>query len=351
MKLNSFKGNNFYDFFTKVFAYFKKRHLLCEASGFYLQKELVVEIWLFIQDLIKLILKVRDSKMSKRIIGVDIGATKIKLGLVEDSKVIKERKIPTLAQSSEQQIIKNIIEGIEDLAGQDFKGIGIGVPGLVDEEEGVIYDLLNIPSWKEVHLQEKLRAHFNKKVRITNDANVFAVGEKFFGEGKDYKNLVGITLGTGFGTGIIIDHQLYSGTLSSAGEIGSIPYLDSTIENYCSGKFFLEQYHLKGDEAFKRAQAGDEEALRIMEEFGQHLGNAVKLILNVLSPQAIFFGGSISKSYQFFEDALWTSVNEFPFKRVLERLVLRPSLTSNISILGAAALIASEAPVEKQVHP
>lgn len=286
--------------------------------------------------------------MKKRIVGVDIGATKIKLGLVINSEVVEEIKIPTQAQSSEDQIIEHIIAGIEDLAGQDFDGIGIGVPGLIDEDKGVIYDLLNIPSWKEVHLKEKLEGHFLKPVRITNDANVFAVGEKFFGAGKRFKNLVGITLGTGLGTGIIIHDQLYSGTLSSAGEIGSIPYLDSTIENYCSGKFFLEQYGLKGNEVFKRAQANDEDALKIMEEFGRHLGNAVKIVLNVLSPEAIFFGGSISKAFKYFEPSLMRSVNEFPFKRVLERLVIEPSHTSNISILGAAALIASEDSVEKK---
>lgn len=289
--------------------------------------------------------------MKKRIVGVDIGATKIKLGLVINAEVVKEIKIPTQAQSSKDQIIEYIITGIQDLAGQDFEGIGIGVPGLIDEEKGVIYDLLNIPSWKEVYLKEKLEGHFLKPVRITNDANVFAVGEKFFGAGKPHKNMVGITLGTGFGAGIIIHGQLYSGTLSSAGEIGSIPYLDSTIENYCSGKFFLEQYGMKGNEVFKKAQSGDKEALQIMDEFGKHLGNAVKIVLNVLSPEAIFFGGSISKAFTYFESSLMRSINEFPFKRVLDKLVIQPSNISNISILGGAALIALEDSVEKnEIH-
>ena len=289
--------------------------------------------------------------MKKRIVGVDIGATKIKLGLVVNSEVVKEIKIPTQAQSSKENIIQDIISGIEDLAGEDFEGVGIGVPGLIDEEKGIIYDLLNIPSWKEVHLKKKLESHFVKPIRITNDANVFALGEKFFGAGKSYKNLVGITLGTGLGTGIIINDKLYSGTLSSAGEIGSIPYLDKTIEDYCSGKFFLQQYGMKGNEVFKKAQAEDQESQRILNEFGSHLGNAVKIVLNVLSPEAIFLGGSISKAYKFFEPSLMSSVNHFPFKRVLDKLVIQPSNTSNISILGAAALIASEDKFEKeQIH-
>lgn len=280
--------------------------------------------------------------MSDKIIGIDIGATKIHIGLVQDSKVIREIKFPTLADASRDEIISNLIMKIEEVNDPQVTGIGIGVPGLVDEENGIIYDLTNIASWKEVHLKQRLKDHFKKPVKITNDANVFALGEKIFGDGGAYKNIVGITLGTGFGTGIVIDHKLYSGTLSSAGELGNIPYLEGAIEDYCSGKFFLREHGLKGGQVYKMAKEGDERALNILREYGHHLGNALKIILNVLSPEAIFFGGSIIKSYPFFKASMKKSLNSFPFKRVLDRLVLEPSNTPNISILGAAALIVSE---------
>lgn len=288
------------------------------------------------------------QKMSDNTIGVDIGATKIHIGVVQNSEVIKELKFPTSAESSKEEIMLNLIKGIEKVSGSDFNGIGIGVPGLVDEEEGVIYDLLNISSWKEVHLKKELETHFNKPVRITNDANIFALGEKIFGQGGPYRNLVGVTLGTGFGTGIIIDHKLYSGTLSSAGELGNIPYLDKTIEDYCSGKFFKQEYDLMGDEIFDLAGKGDETALRIFNEFGKHVGNSLKIILNVLSPEAIFLGGSISGSYGYFKSAMEESLNSFPFKKVLEQLVIQPSNIGNISILGSAALIISEVSGQKE---
>lgn len=282
--------------------------------------------------------------MSDKILGIDIGATKMHVGLIQHSTVIKELKFSTLAEASKEKILANLIDRIEELCGSDFSGIGIGVPGLVDEEKGIIYDLTNIPSWKEVHLKEHLENHFGKPVKITNDANVFAMGEKIYGKGKSFKNLVGVTLGTGFGTGIIIDHKLYSGTLSSAGELGNIQYLDRTIEDYCSGKFFLSEYGLGGDEVYDLAREQDEGALEMFNEFGFHLGNALKIIMNVLSPEAIFLGGSISKSFEFFEVPLWKTLDSFPFKRVRDQLIIKPSRTSNISLLGAAALIVSEQP-------
>lgn len=279
--------------------------------------------------------------MTNKVIGVDIGATKIHLGTVEDSRVTKEIKVPTVANASKEDIIRSLINGLEELNQTDVIGIGIGVPGLIDEEKGIIYDLFNIPSWKEVHLKERLEQHFEKPVIITNDANVFAMGEKTFGEGTAFKNLVGVTLGTGFGTGIIINDKLYSGTLSSAGEVGSIPYLDATIEDYCSAKFFARKGGLDGVSISEKAKQADPAALDIFEEYGSHLGNALKLIMNILSPEAILLGGSIAGSYPFFQKSLEQKLSTFPFKRVLERFTVKPSETENIAILGAAALVLS----------
>ena len=280
--------------------------------------------------------------MSDKTIGIDIGATKIHIGVVEGAKVIKELKFSTLAGSSKEDIITNLIDNIEEIGDDDFNGIGIGVPGLIDEEKGIVYDLWNIPSWKEVPLKEHLEDYFRKPVRITNDANVFALGEKTFGQGRSFKNLVGVCMGTGFGTGIIINHKLYSGSLSGAGELGSIPYLGKTIEDYCSGKFFQTEYKLDGNAVFERARNGDEKARAILREFGEHLGNAIKIIIYILSPEAVFLGGSVSQSYPFFEAGLRDSLSTFPFKRVLKELVINPSGVSDIPILGSAALIISE---------
>ncbi|MDT0677200.1 ROK family protein [Autumnicola musiva] len=284
--------------------------------------------------------------MKGKTIGIDIGATKILMGVIEDSKIINELVIPTSADSSKEKIISNLFKGIKEVSDSNFDGIGIGVPGLVDEEKGIIYDLLNIPSWEEVHLKQHLEKEFRRPVSITNDGNVFALGEKVYGKGRAYKNMVGVKLGSGFGTGIIINNKLYSGSLSSAGEIGGVPYLDKTVEDYCSGIFFLNEYGLRGNEVSMLAQKGDPTAVKIFQEYGKHLGSALKIIVNVLSPEAIFLGGSVRKSFRFFEASLNESLLSFPFKRVIEKLVIQPSDTSNIAILGAAALMTSKNPEE-----
>lgn len=283
------------------------------------------------------------SYMNKKLIGVDIGATKTRIGVVQDAQVILETEFPTSSGASKQQILEELTTGIKRLAGTDFYGIGIGVPGLIDEEKGILFDLLNIPALKEVHLKEHLEQHFKKPVRITNDANVFAVGEKMFGKGKSFKNFVGVTLGTGFGCGIIIHDKIYSGAFSSAGEFGNLPYLDKTIEDYCSGKFF-EQRGLKGNTVFSQAKQGNEAALELFKEYGIHLGNAIKLIVNILSPQAILLGGSVSEAFKFFEESMHYTMDSFPFKKVREQLVIQPSNITNIALLGAAALMLAEEP-------
>ena len=279
--------------------------------------------------------------MSGKRIGIDIGATKTRIGVVDQSQVIKELVIPTSAEAPKEQIIREIIGGVEKLEERQFDGIGIGVPGLVDEEKGIIYDLWNIPSWKEVHLKNRLEGHFRKPVNITNDANTFVLGEKAFGKGQDFRNFVGITLGTGFGTGIIIDDKLYSGTLSSAGELADISYLDGSIEDYCSGKFFQNKCGMPGNKVFELANQGDRRSMEYFSEYGRHLGNAINLIVKILSPQAIFIGGSVSKSFAFFKESLEEKTGTFPFKKVMDQLVIEPSEVENISILGAAALIGS----------
>lgn len=122
----------------------------------------------------------------------------------------------------------------------EVAGIGVGVPSVVDSEEGIVYNVANIPSWAEVPLKRLLQERFSVPVYINNDSNCFALGVKLFGEGRKYRNLVGMTIGTGVGTGIIINGELYSGQNTGAGEIGSLPYLSHDFEHYCSSGFLSD---------------------------------------------------------------------------------------------------------------
>ena len=275
---------------------------------------------------------------SHKYVGVDIGGTKIHIGVVENEQLTKQIRLTTSASAPQEQILRELVAAITLVMDDEVSGIGIGAPGLVDEENGIVLNVQNILSWQEVPLRAYLARHFSPPIYLTNDANAFAIGEKIYGQGKQFANLVGITLGTGFGTGIIINHDVYSGTLSSAGEFGSTPYLDKTIEDYCSGKFFLSHYQQPGPALQVLAQAGDPRALEAFARYGEHLGSAIKTILYALSPQAIFLGGAVSNCYPLFQLALKASIAEFPFQKVAERLVVAPSALSNAAVLGAAAL-------------
>lgn len=273
-----------------------------------------------------------------KVIGVDIGGTKVHMGIVQNGIITRELRLTTAAQGAKEQLLSDITDGIRQLMDADVAGIGIGVPGLVDEEKGIVYNLQNIPSWDEVHLKAHLENAFKRPVCITNDANTFALGEKVYGKGKRFKNMLGVTLGTGIGTGIIINHDLYGGAFSSAGEFGSVPYLDQTLEDYCSGKFFQNKYGMSGDQLQELAKEGDARAIDIFNQFGHHLGNAIKVLLYALAPEAIFLGGSASRSYPFFHEEMQLSIASFPFRVVTDQLVIELSEIENAAVLGAAAL-------------
>jgi glucokinase len=288
---------------------------------------------------------------NQSIIGVDIGGTKINIGKIVNGKIVDELRLPTGAKRPEDEIIQDIIHGIEQIIDTKTIGIGIGVPGLVDEKNGLVLDVLNIPSWKEVPLKSRIEKHFKIKVQISNDANCFAVGEKIYGKGQYYHNFVCLTLGTGVGAGIIINDQLYPGTLSMAGEFGGINYLKDTYEFYCSGKFFTEIHGITAETLNEKAMNGDVKAIHIFDEFGEHLGNLVKTVLFTFAPEAIILGGSISKTFRFFQKSMMDSVNLFPYKRVVKDLVIEVCSHDKISVLGAAALIiANETQSSEKMH-
>ncbi len=272
------------------------------------------------------------------IIGVDIGGTNLRVGFVERNSLVRIESMNVKKNGKEDEIIQDLVSLIERFANENVEGIGIGVPSVVDSEKGIAYDVTNIPSWKEVHLKEILETKFNIPVYVNNDANCFTVGEKYFGMVRDYKNIVGLIIGTGLGSGIIINDHLYTGKNYGAGEFGMIPYKDQNYEYYCSGQFFQNEYGLTGEEVYRQAERGEEKALNIFDRFGNHLGEAIKMILFAIDPEVIVLGGSVSKSYEFFKNAMWKSINKFAYSHSLETLKIMVSELNYSAVLGAAAL-------------
>ncbi|MQY73444.1 MAG: ROK family protein, partial [Dehalococcoidia bacterium] len=158
--------------------------------------------------------------LDKTVIGIDLGGTKIQAGRIRQNEIEQEYYQPISAGKAKESVLNEVIEAIEKVFSKTVNSIGIGVPGLVDVERGIVYDVTNIPSWDEVFLKDRLESHFDCPVYINNDANCFALGEKYFGKARGYSNIVGVTLGTGVGAGIIIHDHLYTGKSCGAGEFG-----------------------------------------------------------------------------------------------------------------------------------
>ena len=272
-------------------------------------------------------------------IGVDLGGTKILSARVIGQDVVESSRVLVPKQGSEEEVIQALIQSIEEVYTDQVQGIGIGVPSIVDIEKGIVYNTVNIPSWKEVHLKDILEERFGVPVFVNNDANCFALGEKYFGFGQAAKNVVGLIIGTGMAAGIIIDGKLYTGTNCGAGEIGMISYRDKFLEYYASGQFFQNVHNCDGNEMFERAEKGEEKALTIFNEFGGHVGNAINTVLYSFDPDIIVIGGSVRKAYKYFKKAMQNQIAEFAYPSVTDKLEMFISNNEYIPVLGAAALV------------
>jgi glucokinase len=273
-----------------------------------------------------------------KVLGIDIGGTNIRAGLVENNVVVRIESLKIKKAGSETEIMDDLNFLIGKFMSEKIDGIGIGVPSLVDSEKGIVYDATNIPAWKEVHLKEQIEAKKGIPVYVNNDANCFVMGEKYFGRAKAYNNIVGLIIGTGLGSGLVLNNHLYVGENCGAGEFGMIPFRDHDFEYYCSGQFFENEYGVSGEEIKQRAEGGDPGALEIFAQFGSNLGEAIKVIMLAVDPEIFILGGSVSKSYEFFKDAMWESIRKFLYVHSSDKIKVEVSETNHIAILGAAAL-------------
>ncbi|HEY8782566.1 MAG TPA: ROK family protein [Mucilaginibacter sp.] len=279
-----------------------------------------------------------DIMKAIKIIGIDLGATNIRGAVVNDGGIsyITSRRIQT--KGTEQEVLEDVYSLIDALIDKEVKAIGIGVPSVVDVKRGIVYDVIHIPSWKEVHLKELLENRYHIPVFVNNDANCFALGEHYFGKGRGIDDMIGLTVGTGLGAGIIVNNHLYAGQNCGAGEFGMVDYLEHNYEYYASGSFFKNLYGLNGEDVFKKAKNGDKHALILYNELGIHLGNAIKMIMYTYDTELIILGGSVPQAYEFFEKAMWERIRTFGFPKSIEQLQIKTSALENSGILGAAAL-------------
>jgi len=148
-----------------------------------------------------------------------------------------------------------------------------------------------------------------------------------------------MSIGTGLGSGIIIENKLYAGINCGAGEIGLLPYMDHNIEYYASGNFFSAIYQTTALDAFTAAKKGNKEALNQWDVFGRHFGAAVQAVMYTYDPQAIVIGGSVANAFPYFEAAMRASFSNFIYPESVKKLKIHLTKNQDIALLGAAALV------------
>ncbi|MDR0976461.1 MAG: ROK family protein [Prevotellaceae bacterium] len=271
------------------------------------------------------------------ILSIDLGGTNIRIAQVENGRCTNKASVPCRAGEDAATVIGQLSGLIRGAMTPQVTGIGIGVPSIVSAD-GIVYNVANIASWREVHLKELLEEEFGIPVAVGNDADCFALGENLYGSGRSYADMVGITIGTGIGAGVIVNHRLYGGEYDGAGEVGSLPYRDSDFEHYCSSIFF-KRFDTTGAALARRAQHGDAGALDIWRQLGHHIGQLMKAILFAYSPKAIIIGGGISQSYPLFQESMLNAMDDFPYPLIAKGVRIGVSELEDASLLGASALL------------
>lgn len=272
------------------------------------------------------------------IVGVNMSGRNILAGRINGDTMEQKTARKINNREVEEVILRELIATIEEVMTPEVTSIGIGVPSVVDVKEGIVYKVVHIPSWRKVHLKAILEQHFGVAVHVNNNANCFAIGERYFGRGTSFDSLVGLTIGTGVGAGIIFNGHLYSGRSCVAGEFGLIPYKEKDYEFYCSEGYFEEKYGIKAETFLDRADDGDKIALAIFEQYGYDVGNLIKTIMYSVEPEIIVIGGNLSKAFPYFEKSMHEQVRTFYYREAADKVQIVRTDTPDIAILGAAAL-------------
>lgn len=319
-----------------------------------------------------------QKKRKKYVIGVDIGGTNVKIGIVGlDGRVYKKKIFSTKKVPQKDKLISLLIAHIKEvieefsLRKKDILGIGIGTPGLIDSKRGIIHYLVNIKGFKEVPLKRIIENRLKIPTFLDNDVNIMCLGELYYGRGKGVKNMVCITLGTGVGGGIVIDGALYRGSTLSAGEVGHTTINEKGPRCGCGSHGCMEAYvgntgivkdavkrirknkktlmyklvagdlsNLTPKIISRAAKRGDELARDILEDTGRRIGVGLATIVNILNPEKIIIGGGIADAGKILFDAIRSTVRKRAMKVPARAVrIVKAKLGQDAGLIGAVALI------------
>ncbi len=307
------------------------------------------------------------------VIGVDIGGTNIRAGIVDsEGRIISKAKGPTDIEGKGKGSIKPLLNVIKELMGSEKKirGIGIGAPGAIDIKSGTITFSPNLKLWEGISITDEVSRRFKIPVVVDNDANAYAYGEWWKGAAQGCRTVVAITLGTGVGGGIIIDGDIYYGEDGIAGEIGHMTVNPAGLKCNCGNTGCLEvyssatgiaqraieaiesknetvlreccngnYYKITAENVYEAAMGGDSLSREILREAGMYLGIGIANIINLLNPEAVIVGGGAASAWDLFIDTMKKEISKRAFNLLARRTkVLKATLGDDAGVIGACGI-------------
>lgn len=306
--------------------------------------------------------------MAKYIIGIDVGGTNVKLGLIDPKgEVVSRLSFSTRNFSSTpERLTDAICESVgallrkERVVKASVAGVGVGLPGLIDVKGGIVRTLPNISGWKDVPLKKLMEKKLGLRVQLENDVNMITLGEWKYGAGKGLSDVIFMTLGTGVGAGLILNGDIYRGPAFAAGEIGHAPLNEKGPECGCGGWGCFERYvgnkelqhmaikifkqrDITLEDVYQKAVEGKKKALGFWDMVGERVGNGLVGPVNILNPQAVVIGGGVSRSFAFFEPAVARTLRRRAMRTQAETVrIIKALLDDDAGIIGAKVLICHE---------
>jgi len=309
------------------------------------------------------------------LIGVDVGGTNIRMGIVTpDGRILKKIQYPTDMSRGGMTMMERLVSRLQDFIQGEMGGvhseirIGIGIAGPIDLRRGVLIAPPNLPDLNGFRLREFLKERISLPIAIENDANAFTLGEGWKGAARGCLHYCGITLGTGVGGGIVVAGKILHGAEGMGGEVGHMVLNPEGPLCGCGGRGCLEVYgsgsgirrmaleaiekgegleilkrsgrnigKVTSEEVFEAAQKGDETALKVFNEMGRYLGLGLVNLVNLFNPEKIVVGGKVSRAWDYFIERAKEVVWQRAMKGQREKVqIVQAECGDDAGMLGAA---------------
>lgn len=310
--------------------------------------------------------------MGRVVIGVDLGGTNLRTAILSpDGNVLDRHKEATHAADGWEKVVTRLIENIKQQSesavgrGFDVAAVGVGAPGVIQADKGVVVKSPNFPDWNNLPLKDLLEKKLGIPVFLENDANAAALGEQWRGAGRGITSMILLTLGTGVGGGIILDNKIWHGADGMAGEIGHMTLIPDgrpctcgntgCLEMYSSARGIVQSYRealaktsgrfpdqmqqISSEQVYEAAGKGNEIALRVMTDMGRMLGIGIASLINIFNPERIVVGGGVKAAWPLFIGATREEIIKRAFEVPAKRTEIVPSeLGDDAGMVGAAAV-------------